>query len=67
MAAMAWGWTHSADYFGRDVPLAAVQHIYRGAPLSAEIFGQLNPDLSLAELATDMDEIGYPLARVGTR
>src|SRR5262245_42187834 len=49
------------DYFGRDVPLAAVQQIYRGVQLSAEIVGQLNPDVSLAELAADIREIGYPL------
>jgi len=52
----------AADYFGRDVPLAAVQHIYRSAPLSVEIVEQLNPDLSLADLATDVNEIGYPVA-----
>jgi len=49
----------AVEYFSRDVPLAAVQHIYRGAPISAEIVEQLNPDLSIAELAADIKEIGY--------
>jgi hypothetical protein len=54
------------DYFERDVALAAVQQIYRSAPLSGAIVRQLNPDISLAELATDIREVGYPLAEAGS-
>jgi len=54
----------AADYFGRDVSLAAVREIYRGTPLSAETARQLNRDISIAELASDIKEIGYPATGV---
>lgn len=48
------------DYFGRDVPLAAVAHVYNHQPLTPEIIAQINPEVSLAELVADIREIGYP-------
>ena len=48
------------NYYEREVSLAAVEHVYRHRPLTPEIVVQLNPELSLAELVADMNEIGYP-------
>jgi len=40
--------------------LAAVEHVYQHRPLTPVIVGQLNPDLSPADLIADVKEIGYP-------
>jgi hypothetical protein len=53
-------WAES--YYGRPINLNAVKHIYEHHPLTDEIVKALNPDLSLKELVTDIEEIGYPLA-----
>jgi hypothetical protein len=50
----------ATEYFEREVPLAPVRQIYGGVSLSNEIVSQLNPQLSLADLISDMKEIGYP-------
>jgi hypothetical protein len=50
----------AADYFGREVELAAVEHVYRHLPLTPEVVARLNPEVSLGELAADIGEIGYP-------
>jgi hypothetical protein len=42
------------------VSLAAVEHVYQHWPLTPEIVGQLNPDLSRADLIADVKQIGYP-------
>ena len=52
----------AAEYFERDVSLVIVREIYRRTPLSEEVVRQLNPVTSLAKLAADIAEIGYPLA-----
>jgi hypothetical protein len=44
------------------VELAAVEHVYRHQPLTPEVVAQLNPAVSLGELAADISEIGYPEA-----
>lgn len=53
-----------ADYYEREVELAAVQHVYRHRPLTVEVVARLNPEVSLGELASDISEIGYPRAPV---
>src|SRR5262249_48232781 len=50
----------AADYYEREVSLAAVEHMYRHQALTPEVVAQLNPELSLAELLADVSEIGYP-------
>jgi hypothetical protein len=50
----------AADYHERDVPLVAVEAIYRHRPLTPALVRQLNPDASLEDLRGDAAEIGYP-------
>ena len=54
----------AADYYDWDVPLAAVEHVYRHRLLTARIVAELNPDLTLPDLAADISEIGYPGVKV---
>jgi hypothetical protein len=49
----------ATDYYEREVELAAVAHVYRHSPLTPELIARLNPEMSLAELASDISEIGY--------
>lgn len=48
------------EYYEREVPLAAVEHVYRHWPLTNQIIAQLNPELAPTELAADLRAIGYP-------
>lgn len=48
------------EYYERDVELAAVEHVYRHRPLTAELVARLNPEVSLDDVAADASEIGYP-------
>ncbi len=48
------------DYYERSLELSLIEHVWRHQPLTAEVVGQLNPKLSLADLAKDIAEIGYP-------
>jgi hypothetical protein len=50
----------AAEYYSRDVELAAVEHVYRHKPLNPDVVARLNPEASLGELAMDISEIGYP-------
>ena len=47
-------------YFGKEIPLSAVQHIYKHKPLTQEIISQLNAEITPDELRDDIEEIGYP-------
>lgn len=51
----------AADYYERDVPLAAVEAVYAGRPVDAATAKALG-GRSLTNLRTDLDEIGYPIA-----
>jgi hypothetical protein len=51
---------YARDYFDREVPLAAVEAIYRHEELSDELVAKLNPELELSDLMPDAAEIGYP-------
>jgi hypothetical protein len=51
--------TWAEDYYGRPVSLSAVIHIYEHLPLTTELIMELNPSLSLQELAQDIQEIAY--------
>jgi len=50
----------ATEYFDRELSLAAVRHVYQHRPLTSQIVAQLNPEMSLAQLAADRNEIGYP-------
>jgi hypothetical protein len=50
----------ASDYYERDVDLASVEHVYRHRPLTADVVAALNPDLGPGDLASDLNEIGYP-------
>jgi hypothetical protein len=50
-------------YHERPVSAAAVARIYRHEPLTAAVVTMLNAELSLAELAQDLEEIEYPARR----
>ncbi|MEU8618152.1 hypothetical protein [Streptomyces sp. NPDC048623] len=49
----------AADYYETEVDAAAVRHVLALEPLTREVVAALNPDVSLADLAEDIAEIGY--------
>ena len=49
-----------AECYEIEVTLDAVASIYGHAPVTGELIARLNPDVSLADLADDIAEIGYP-------
>ncbi|MFF9068269.1 hypothetical protein ACF09E_23255 [Streptomyces sp. NPDC014891] len=50
------------EYYERPVDLGAVRHVLALRPLTAEVVAALNPAVTLADLAEDVREIGYPEA-----
>ncbi|MFD5857593.1 hypothetical protein [Streptomyces chartreusis] len=48
------------DYYEVPVDLEAVRHVFSSRPLTEEVVRALNPKISLAHLAEDTAEIGYP-------
>jgi hypothetical protein len=48
------------SYYERKIPLSAIKHIYEHHSLTSEIVRFLNQDISIGELQTDIEEIGYP-------
>jgi hypothetical protein len=53
---------HAEDQHDINVDLGAVRDLFAHAPLTAAIIRQLNPSLSLADLAEDVAVVGYPVA-----
>jgi hypothetical protein len=51
------------DYYESPVDPAAVREVYALRPLTQEIVTTLNGELSLADLAADVAQIGYPTAQ----
>ena len=51
---------YALEYFETTIDVAAISRVYRHEPLSVELLSALNPELSLADIAADLDEIGYP-------
>jgi len=47
------------EYYERDIPLYAIECIYKHQPLTDEIIASLNPDVSFADLKADVENIGY--------
>ncbi|MEV6537106.1 hypothetical protein AB0M86_47495, partial [Streptomyces sp. NPDC051639] len=48
------------DYYEVSIDLAAVRQVHALQPLNQELVSSLNPEASLADLAQDISEIGYP-------
>lgn len=48
------------DYYEVPVDLEAVRHVYALRPLSQKLVSSLNPEVTLADLAADIAQIGYP-------
>lgn len=53
---------YAADYFELDVPLAAIERIYRHERLTTELLAELAPERTIESLQSDLDDIGYQLA-----
>lgn len=51
---------HAGDYYETSIDLDAVCHIYAHQPLTDDIVGRLNPEVTVTDLADDIAEIGYP-------
>ncbi|MFF8834138.1 hypothetical protein [Streptomyces sp. NPDC015130] len=52
----------ASDYYETPVPLDAVRHVLALRPLTPEVVAALNPEVTPADLAEDVAEIGYPTA-----
>ena len=58
-------WRFAEDYYElKSVNLAAVQQVYALRPLTQPLVTALNDQLSVADLAHDIAEIGYPTAQL---
>ncbi|MFC8450989.1 hypothetical protein [Kitasatospora sp. NPDC057223] len=53
---------HAEDYYETTVDLTAIRELYALRPLTQQLVTALNPDLTLADLAEDLAETGYPQA-----
>ena len=49
----------ATEYYERPIPVEAVREIYAHKPLTQQLVSRLNPDRTLEELESDLDEIGY--------
>ena len=49
----------ASDYYQCDISLEDVAAIYNHTPLTNTLVQRLNPDISIANLAADIEQIGY--------
>lgn len=49
------------DYYERKVSIRVINSVFRHEPLTDALVARLNPDLSVADLAEDIEEIGFPV------
>ena len=49
----------ASDYYERPIPVDAVKEVFAHKPLTQQLVSRLNPDRSLEELESDLDEIAY--------
>jgi hypothetical protein len=49
------------DYYARKIEADAVNRIYRHEPATAAVVQALNPDMTLRDLRSDIEEIGFPI------
>lgn len=54
------GWAR--EYFEVDVPLEAVQAVFRHEPLTEDLVRSLNDEITLEDVIEDVEEIRYPVA-----
>lgn len=50
----------AAEYYGTEVSVEAVRHVYALRPLTPTLVAELNPELGLLSVEEDVVEIGYP-------
>jgi hypothetical protein len=48
------------EYYERAIDLAAITRVYKHEPLSHDLVRAINDAVEFADLAEDIDEIGYP-------
>jgi hypothetical protein len=51
---------YALEYFEKELPLDAIQAIYRGRPLTRELVHRIDAQRELDDLGDDLDEIGWP-------
>jgi hypothetical protein len=51
--------TWASEYYERPVPVEAVKEIYAHKPLTQQLVSRLNPECSLEQLESDLDQIAY--------
>lgn len=61
--AWATGYFLTGSEDERTLTVEHVRHVYAHKPLTAALVREINPDLTLKDLAADVKEIGYPTAR----
>ena len=49
----------ATEYYEREVDLDAVRHVYEHNSLTPSVLAALNPNLTLADLSEDIEEIGF--------
>ena len=47
-------------YYEKKLDIEAINHIYRHEVLTTKIISQLNPEITLQSLTSDIEEIDYP-------
>jgi len=52
----------AASYYEKNCNIGAITAIYNHEPLTPEIVGALNPEITINDLAEDVMEIGYPIS-----
>jgi hypothetical protein len=52
----------ASDYYEMNVPEEVVARFFELEPLTPELVGALHGDADVGPIATELDEIGYPLA-----
>ncbi|MFJ9577625.1 hypothetical protein ACIRQF_14735 [Streptomyces sp. NPDC101191] len=50
----------ASDYYETEIDVEAVRHVLALRPLTREVVAALDPELTPADLAEDIREIGYP-------
>jgi len=50
---------YASEYFEEDIPVAAIAHVLAGKKLDAKLVARISTERTLAELKSDLAEIGY--------
>jgi hypothetical protein len=50
----------NSDYYEVDLPLGAIDRVYKHESITELILSTLNPDVTEASIEADAIEIGYP-------